>query len=150
MTRTEHRAPTTGYNAIKTIKKGAARWTQESVCLRGGATAEPLVDVSDVHGDEDEQHLAVQCAGPHLSQAEQSSAMRRILTSKSFPTPSKGFLSPAQEGPRLPRLPGSKSVPSVNALWDGTRSFRPHAVPTAEPSQELGALYASESAQVSR
>ena len=136
----------TGYNAIKTIKKGAVRWTQESVCLRGGATAEPLVDVSDVQGDMDEQHLAVQCAGPHLSQAEECSAMRLILTSKSFPIPSKGFLSPAQENPRLP---GSKSVPSVNALWDGTRSLRPH-VPTAEPSQELGALYASESAQVSR
>ena len=117
------------------------------MCLRGGAAAEPLVDVSDVQGDVlDEQHLTVQRAVSYLSQVEEASATRRILTSSSSPSV-KGFVRPAEEDPSF--MVGSKSVPSVNALADGTRPLRPH-VPSTEPSQELGALYASESAQVSR
>ena len=103
-------------------------------------------DEEDPRGDVDEQHLAVQRAVPYLSQVEEASATCSILTSRSSPSV-KGFVRPAEEDP--PILVGSKSVPSVNALADGTRPLRPH-VPLAEPSQELGALYASESAQVSR
>ena len=117
------------------------------MCLGGGAAAEPLVDVSDVQGDVlDEQDLTVRRAVPHLSQVEEALATRRILTSTSSPSV-KGFVRPAEEDPSV--LVGSKSVPSVNALADGTRPLRPH-VPSVEPSYELGALYASESAQVSR